>query len=412
MKLSLVKAARPLTLVASVSALSALVAIGASCAADETNEAPPDDTSTSVPPPDAGTTTALDASTDATPPCDPDSGTCTTEVLSCDVAAWCPVPTNVSTQYALAAVWGSGPSDVWAVGSGGMTAHWDGAAWKAFETPVKNTFRAVWGTGPTDVWAVAMTDVIFHTTGFSNGNATWTRMDGATSADEAVAATALWGTSAGEVRIGAKTRGFYDPKSGEISRVNQYRKGTTKDGGLAWDPLPGSGTVHGFWGAPNDLWYVADNSDVTDWQKGMTMHGTPEPDAGTLAWKSIDSQSTVVLEAIWGSSPGDLWAVGDKGTIRHYTAGSARWTIVASPTTQPLHAIWGTSANDIWAVGDGGTILHYDGKAWKTSTAAFPLGKKPDLLGVWGSSANDVWIVGETTALHYTGPKPGQGGAP
>ena len=33
-----------------------------------------------------------------------------------------------------------------------------------------------------------------------------------------------------------------------------------------------------------------------------------------------------------------------------------------------LNAIWGSSGNDVFAVGDFGTILHYNGSAWSVMT--------------------------------------------
>lgn len=76
------------------------------------------------------------------------------------------------TRQALRSVWGSGPSDVWAVGDEGTVLHYDGAAW----TLVNATFSAikrprlfgVWGSGPSDVWAVGEGTVV-HFTGSSDG---------------------------------------------------------------------------------------------------------------------------------------------------------------------------------------------------------------------------------------------------
>jgi len=107
---------------------------------------------------------------------------------------------------------------------------------------------------------------------------------------------------------------------------------------------------------------------------------------------------------VWGSSASDVWAVGDKGTIRHIAAGDTQWEIVTSPTKEPLHGLWGSSPNDVWAVGDSGTILHWDGATWSPSVAALPVNKKkPHLYGIWGSGPDDVWIVGDGIALHHTG---------
>lgn len=389
--------------------LAGMVPWFASCAEAEDSGKKDEDASATVPPPDAA-----EASVDAGPPetdggCDAADKDCVTHVISCDDVPWCPVSTTVSSLYALTAVWGSGKNDVWAVGSGGTIVHWDGTAWKQTPTGVKNTFHAVWGSGPTDVWAVSMTDAIFHSNGFSGGSAAWAKMPNV-SDEFPMTAMSIWGTTADDVRIGTRARLIFDPKTGQYSAIDQYTIKSDGDGGVAWEPVTGDGNVHGFWGSsPTDLWLIADNSERNNWEKGLTRHGVAAK--GGLEWTSVDSQSTVVLEGIWGSSANDVWAVGDKGTIRRMKKGALRWEIVTSPTTEPLHAVWGSGANDVWAVGDSGTILHWDGTAWKPSAAAFGVGLKPNLYGVWGSAANDVWIVGDNVSLHYTGPKPvGQGG--
>lgn len=351
---------------------------------------------------------AVDA--DAPPPvdagCDAAESDCVTHELSCDDVPWCPTTTPLTTNYALTAVWGTSENDVWAVGSGGTIVHWDGTAWVATPTKIRSTLRAVRGSGPNDVWAVAMTDTIVHSSGFANGSAEWTLVNGAAPPKSAIAALSLWSSGPGDLRIGTRARNFFDPNTGDYPWVDQYTLKLDPDGGsVGWEPVLGEGNVYGMWGSSEaDLWVVADNSERQKWQKGMTKHGTLG-DAG-LVWKEVDSQSSFRLEGIWGSSANEpVWAVGEQGTIRRMTAGAARWEIVASPTTENLHAIWGSRADDIWAVGDAGTILHWDGSEWKSSAAAFSLGKKPNLRGVWGSAADDVWIVGDTAALHYTGPK-------
>ncbi|MDF2697267.1 MAG: hypothetical protein K0S65_5650, partial [Labilithrix sp.] len=126
---------------------------------------------------------------------------------------------------------------------------------------------------------------------------------------------------------------------------------------------------------------------------------------GLPQWTEVDTQSLAPLSAVWGSGPGDVWAVGDYGTIRHFTAGAARWAVVESPTLEHLRGLWGAGPNDIWAVGELGTILHYDGTSWTPSTAAFPSfpsGKKPHLYSVWGSGRSNVWAVGGDTVLRLS----------
>lgn len=102
------------------------------------------------------------------------------------------------------------------------------------------------------------------------------------------------------------------------------------------------------------------------------------------------------LHALWGSSAGDVWAVGDLGSTLHYDGVS--WTPSLNPTNRSLRAVWGSGSTDVWAVGDGGTISHFNGAFWSgviSPTTA-------DLTGVWGSASNDVWAAGNGVILHNT----------
>ena len=60
------------------------------------------------------------------------------------------------------------------------------------------------------------------------------------------------------------------------------------------------------------------------------------------------------------------------------------------PQGNDLNAIWGSSADDIFAVGDYGTILHHDGIKWRVVDSL----TTSTLIGIWGSSSSDVFAVG------------------
>ncbi|AKV04759.1 Type IV fimbrial biogenesis protein PilY1 [Labilithrix luteola] len=351
---------------------------------------------------------ARDADAEST--CDASDPDCTTHELSCAEAPWCPVSSPLDPQAVLTAVWGSGKTDVWAVGSNGTIMHFDGTAWKAMPAGIPVTFNAVWGSGPNDVWAACGPNVLFHSEGMHGASATWTNTPLTTEETRRGRAYTIWGTSPNDIRIGGEPAEMNDPETGVYSTFNLMRR-TAGDAGPSWKFIEGVAAIHGIWGSSaDDVWMIADNSEDVPWMRAMILHGTKAGDGADESWTPVDSQSSVVLDGIWGSSANDVWAVGDQGTIRHFSGGAARWDIVASPTSARLHAVWGSSARDVWAVGDSGTILHYDGAAWTASPAAFVLGKKPDLRGVWGSGANDVWIVGDGVVLHYTGPKSGAAG--
>jgi hypothetical protein len=66
------------------------------------------------------------------------------------------------------------------------------------------------------------------------------------------------------------------------------------------------------------------------------------------------------LQDVWGSSGGDVFAVGEDSTILHYDG--TGWSHMSSGTDYGLNGVWGSSGSDIFAVGEGGTILHYSGE--------------------------------------------------
>lgn len=97
------------------------------------------------------------------------------------------------------------------------------------------------------------------------------------------------------------------------------------------------------------------------------------------------------LVGVWADGAGVVWSVTTQGSIlRHDAAGG--WKVHASGLGA-LVAIWGSSPTDIWAVGEKGAY-HSTGAAFTPSTlpGAFPT----KLTSLWGSAANDVWVTGDT----------------
>lgn len=71
----------------------------------------------------------------------------------------------------------------------------------------------------------------------------------------------------------------------------------------------------------------------------------------------------VDYHSVWGSSPNDVFVVGDAGgptnDILHYDGSS--WTEVGCGTTNPLYKVLVIGLDDVFVVGEYGTILHYGG---------------------------------------------------
>src|SRR5436305_11407700 len=77
------------------------------------------------------------------------------------------------------------------------------------------------------------------------------------------------------------------------------------------------------------------------------------PDAGppdaavscpaSLRWDVEPSGTAADLSGVWGSSPGDVYAVGAGGVIVHRVSGV--WAPATSGATENLNAVWGSGAN-------------------------------------------------------------------
>jgi len=106
-------------------------------------------------------------------------------------------------------------------------------------------------------------------------------------------------------------------------------------------------------------------------------------------WGPMTSGTTEHLYGVWGNSATDVFAVGNYGTILHYTSGT--WSKMTSGnTTDTLNDVWGSSPTDVFAVGASGTILHYTSGTWSKMSS----GTTQTLRGVWGNSGTNVFAVG------------------
>jgi len=63
---------------------------------------------------------------------------------------------------------------------------------------------------------------------------------------------------------------------------------------------------------------------------------------------------------VWGSSPKNIFVVGQAGLILHYDGST--WLELNSPTTEHLYKVWGRSACELYATGANGTLIKLDAK--------------------------------------------------
>jgi len=102
------------------------------------------------------------------------------------------------------------------------------------------------------------------------------------------------------------------------------------------------------------------------------------------------------LNAVWGRSTNDVYAVGQNGTILHFE-GNGKCSKMESNTDEELNSIWGNS-NYIYAVGDNGVILTYVNNQWNVESKTVNW-----FNGIW-SIDNQLFVVGSAgIILHYDG---------
>jgi len=323
--------------------------------------------------------------------------------VDCDQVDFCPIELSISTLVTLNAVWGSGPNDVWAVGTRGTILHGDGAAFLPIAVPptaATDIYVAVWGTSSTDVWVLGPSFPL-HAAGYEGATTTFEPREGASWNAPKAATGRIWaGASAGGA---VWLAGEESARFGAASSF--WSLGADGNGAPIWNPelactdaQPCDPAVRGLWALDANLLFAVGRDGQT-----FSYDAADVTDAAPARWLGSNSNTRDDLEAVWGSGPDDVWAVGRRGTIRHTTRGAATWTVTASPTTSDLHAVWGSGPKDVWAVGDSGTIVHFDGTSWAPATLAMPNGDlATNLYGVWGSGPDDVWIVGEGLILHRT----------
>jgi len=347
---------------------------------------------------------------------------------------------------------GTGENDVWIAGRFDAAYHWDGTRLtqmhKDATEPINAYFWDVMARAPNDVWFVSSTTT-YH---YDGGTFTEAPLPGATTLGE----PCLW-WAPGDLLLAADVSGTWsqqgtgpwqkDPSlgGGELTRL--FGPSST-DLWLTYRPFSELGHWDGTAFAEFDRnipeWtcvYAPDHDHVLVGGSGgrlARLATTPAllkdralVDEGrgwdlpsfTGIWSSPDGDVQAVpgpyrltangwtpapttgkvgtLNAIWGSSAHDVWAVGPGGNVAHFDGQSWSRVDVGLPDvdSSTLFAVTGTGPKDVWAVGRLGQVAHYDGVSWKTG----PTAGVADLNSVWAPAPGEVWAVGGAGTLQrYT----------
>lgn len=291
-------------------------------------------------------------------------------MVSCEAGSV--IDYNGSACVGLLDVWGTGPSDVFAVGTNGAFLHFDGQTWKAMENFTGGSgnsgFSGVWGTGPKNVFAVGYIPNNMGQLNHYEGEH-WKQLY-PNQNDSPLALSAIAGDSATGTAVAV----------GRWSTVWYYD-------GVDW----GKGGLKDYDTWLNDAWIIHPSAltplmDLLLVGSGGTIYRYKGGQKEKMATGTDES-----LLGIWASSPDNIYVVGTRGTLLHYDG--QQWKKESSGTTEDLRGIWGTSPSNIYAVGSNSVIIHFDGTAWKVVSTGL-LNGYTGLKAVWGSSEHDVFAVG------------------
>jgi photosystem II stability/assembly factor-like uncharacterized protein len=267
---------------------------------------------------------------------------------------------NLSDQSGvqLLGVWASSGSDVWAAAPGTIL-HYDGSSWSSAYISNSEPLAAIWGTGPTNVYVVGQKGTIANYNGTS-----WT-----SSVVNALGFNGIWGSSAANI--------YAVGNSGLVERYNGTSWSTAGTAGTGnvmsvWGQsstffaVASDGTAYtslngGTWNAVSfspansvSLYGVTGTSSSDVWATGNS--GAAYIDVGS-GFKDPSPANGLAtnFSGVWNTSASDVYLVGANGTVQYFN-GSV-WFAMPTPVTTTLRAMYGTAQQNAYVVGDNGVVL-------------------------------------------------------
>lgn len=375
--------------------------------------------------------------------------------LRFDGSAW-QAMTNYN-QSALNGVWGFASDDIYAVGDDplwGTVRHFTGGSnWSSSPSIATRALNGIWGDSPSSVFAVGDDASTFHFDGagwtHSPNGITWVLpfedgrgiryQEGSPSLDPPALLTffAIKKTSfedrvvmefpldqisgtLGMATLDLPIRNIDEGGTAGIVNVYQY----SNPPNLPYEPIGADGEIVSdeFWGGSYFTQFLSNvsrlnmhvdalapvQSAVTAARSHigfrLSTTSTDRYDMGSMA--SLPNPTMTVsmepsppaLNAVWGSSANNVYAVGEVGAILHFDGSS--WSPMNSGVLVALNDVWGASASEVFVVGNDGTILKLSGSSWRAMSG----GTAEDLFAVWGSSASNVYTFGANGTILRYGP--------
>jgi len=307
-------------------------------------------------------------------------------------------------------VWGDEDGIVWAISLQNDVLRWDGTSWTVHHHS-DVSLAAIWGSGRTDVWIVTASGLL-HGEGATSASLVFAPVPDLPGAST-LPLKSIWGTGPNDIWV----VGGVEPPMTPAGRVLHY--GSDGEGGARWtsdDTSPAGVGFRAVWGSATSGVWVHGLEDVSGRTRARLLRrvpgaatwatidlpedpaGGPVPFAGEIAAAALSSDTTVWLSGKTSAARSALW----RGTSTD--GASFAWEFVTpAPYDRVINAFWGTGMNDTWAVGEWGLVARFDGSTLEQAAIRVtdnPIGKT--IRAIWGRNKDDFWVVGDEVALHKT----------
>jgi hypothetical protein len=329
---------------------------------------------------------------------------------SCSIDGFC--WTTLPPKQTLRRVWSDALGSAWAVSEQGNVLRWDGSSW-SIQWTAPGPLAAIWASGPTDLWIGGQSG-LFHGQGSSPSSITWTQVP----FDDVMPVVDVAGSGPNDVWV-IGNRYNFSANPAQTSLVRHFGGGGDPSSLDAWELDPISyrpGLLRKILVRPSgDAWLAGDWDGRFPTPPAYVLHRESTDNGNGMTWveQTIPYDSKDIFgNVISGGFVGDGFRILGRrvGTNVPSTwvasapspAGAVTWSEDTTPKTIDLHfAVWGTSPSDVYLAGLNGRFRHFDGTSWsyvRISIDGLPVVN--NFLAMAINPAKELWVVGNDIALH------------
>lgn len=315
--------------------------------------------------------------------------------------------TALPTGQHLHAVWGSSEANLWTAGAGGVVARWNGKIFVSQENcSAGKAIYGIWGTSSgSEVWFVGDQGLAMQWNGQS-----WQ----CSTIDSGTTFRGVWGSDNHDI-VASGENGAIWVRQGMTWQPKVIKQASAGYSCNAMSPNAAINPLRKIWGNSNNIYWISGKEhtlirgdlNADTWCRvaapvmpaGVDMTGQARNFVGIFGFGG--STTEIILVGRIGES--------DRRVIYRYSELNSQWTEISDSMSNlaqelyELDAVWGTSPSALWAVGkkDKEPLvlkLDVDSRTTLFDRADARL-DDPDVNGrvyysIWGTGTHDLWISG------------------